>query len=1095
MYTRHSTIRSALSTTCEWFLTDESYLAWSDPQKFDQHHGFLWISGKPGSGKSTLMKFLLAEAETQRNDQIAILSFFFNARGHTMERSVLGIYRSLVYQLLTAFPDLQALLRDPRLSSHISLGFPSLETLRDILEKAVSLLADRSFIAFVDALDECNEDEVRDMVGHFEELCQKGLRTNTKFRVCFSSRHYPYVQLKRGIRILLEASNGHKSDLKTYIREKLQTKQNIPGEHIRQSIFDKAAGTFMWVVLVIDILNKELNRGRVFDVERRLQRFPTKLNSLLRDICTRDNEYEDEFKLCLQWLLFSQRRLNVSELYCAICWGRPDSAVLVPRIPKTDAVRFIISSSKGLAEIVQHKSQEPEVQFIHESVRDFLTKEHGFAELWPSSDRNITCQSHEKLKEYCYTYILAVEPVVSQYLTKEREQSSPEASRRMKKVIAIRFPFYQYAIAFILVHADMACPAIPQADFLRNFAFETWVAMDQVRDSDPIWGCQSEEKDRYAILAKLGLFNLLKVQRRLDSGLIEDPRRYARPAIIALTGGNRDATRVLLGLDDFGATTPDCYARVRRQDPSLMDHQWPKMRRMSDGEKSLGRGDGDWLLALYRASEQGSADMLSSLIEEAFESNYRVKHRKPRHSPTSNDCLILQAAMVLEAAADSKLDGNPNSMLCSAVTRGFLDMVVLLFFCGADIDQDHLGQCPLHFASKEGNLAMVKLLVMMGAQLEIEDSSGLIPFTLASQEGHVSVAELLFHSTYINSPNTGLQTRLRLAARNGDVKTVQVLIRMGVNVNATDSKGRDALIWALESVESRRGGAYNCMRTHVVRQLLLNGADPNASQDERGHGAFFVAVCKYREDCVRLLLQHGANVNSLDREGSNALLLVCSNYRDPGPKIYSMIQLLSEMGIDVNKANNSGRTPLSYLVGRLPEPYWEVDEWASKATQLLINKGADLNLCDHEGRAPLSYACTGPVTSVLLKEGADVHHRDKTGGTALMWARSHASLETAIQLVAGGSNIHAQNRHGRNALMVMVAEGFRLDDRWIDRFARFLLEQGVSVHTKDHAGLDVTAIWASMEQGHIHGMPKLLVEFGADVSRVSDAIKYRYRLF
>lgn len=72
-------------------------LYWLDTAKLGEHHGSLWIKGKPGTGKSTLMKF--AFCNTYLKGRI-VISFFFNARGEGLEKSTMVTYQSLLLQLL-----------------------------------------------------------------------------------------------------------------------------------------------------------------------------------------------------------------------------------------------------------------------------------------------------------------------------------------------------------------------------------------------------------------------------------------------------------------------------------------------------------------------------------------------------------------------------------------------------------------------------------------------------------------------------------------------------------------------------------------------------------------------------------------------------------------------------------------------------------------------------------------------------------------------------------------------------------------------------------------------------------------------------------
>jgi hypothetical protein len=75
---RQMTIKKAHAKTCRWLLSKPEYLDWLDNTKLREHHGFLWMKGKPGTGKLIIMKFALVNARKMMKDRI-IKSFFFNA--------------------------------------------------------------------------------------------------------------------------------------------------------------------------------------------------------------------------------------------------------------------------------------------------------------------------------------------------------------------------------------------------------------------------------------------------------------------------------------------------------------------------------------------------------------------------------------------------------------------------------------------------------------------------------------------------------------------------------------------------------------------------------------------------------------------------------------------------------------------------------------------------------------------------------------------------------------------------------------------------------------------------------------------------------
>ena len=378
---RHSTIKDAQRTTCGWLLTHPAYVAWNDQQVRPGHQGVLWVAGKPGAGKSTLMKFAFAHASKSKSNDEVVLSFFFNARGDDLEKTTLGMYQSLLFQFLKAVPDAQIVLDAiPEAPSW------TLKVLQDVMSNAVQHLGQRNLRCFIDALDECNEQQVRDMVEFFRDLAEYDLHDEGRISICFASRHYPTIDCGNGTRLVLEDEAGHGEDLAKYIRRHLKIGQRASAHDICTRLQEKANSVFMWVVLVVDVLNVEYARGSISNVKRRLEEIPSGLSDLFKDLLRRDRVRMDELLLCLQWILFAKRPLRREEFYFAMEAGlHPDVDRGTEWVPEPwdpdettveDMRRFVLSSSKGLAELTRSK-KAPTVQFIHESVRDFLLKDGG----------------------------------------------------------------------------------------------------------------------------------------------------------------------------------------------------------------------------------------------------------------------------------------------------------------------------------------------------------------------------------------------------------------------------------------------------------------------------------------------------------------------------------------------------------------------------------------------------------------------------------------------------------------------------------------------------------------------------------------------
>src|SRR5580700_932468 len=104
MNDRRNNIGPAADGTCAWLLEHKTYSNW-----LSQNRGLLWIKGKPGAGKSTLLKYALQVLERHESllpNKFATISFFFHSRGAEIQRASLGLFRSLLYQLLERFPSL-----------------------------------------------------------------------------------------------------------------------------------------------------------------------------------------------------------------------------------------------------------------------------------------------------------------------------------------------------------------------------------------------------------------------------------------------------------------------------------------------------------------------------------------------------------------------------------------------------------------------------------------------------------------------------------------------------------------------------------------------------------------------------------------------------------------------------------------------------------------------------------------------------------------------------------------------------------------------------------------------------------------------------
>ena len=483
---RVNNVKKALLSTCQWLFRHPHFQTWYESDCSAQHSGFLWIKGKPGCGKSTLMKAILEWARKRKSkDRVrqTIVPYFFNARASaSLEKSSLGLYRTVVHRLLSSYPKLQTLFaekfsyKDPG-----QLGEKwTVEELQEFLFEAIESNELFELCLLIDALDEAEyEDDVRQMIRFLVQLSDRAsaVDSSCKLRICLSSRHFPHIKMTKGLSLVVEEQLEHSQDIDYYITKELTCHDGPEKADLRAKILEKSAGIFLWVFFVVQILNELDDRGApLSDMKTRLETIPAGLEKLFQQILMKSDVGIETSMLLFQWMVFCMRPLQPAELFVAMEYSRsPDDGqqflpteISVP--PSERLTRFILNCSRGLVEVVEvGPSQAATVQFIHETVREFLLKDIGLASISQALATNVAGISHEILRIACFRRMLMTD------MPKEYEPYV-EASHKTNALWAVfrsdmrlKLPFLDYAISYLLDHAEQAQKHnIPQQAFLRS---------------------------------------------------------------------------------------------------------------------------------------------------------------------------------------------------------------------------------------------------------------------------------------------------------------------------------------------------------------------------------------------------------------------------------------------------------------------------------------------------------------------------------------------------------------------------------------------------------------------------------------------------
>ncbi|EUC51097.1 hypothetical protein COCMIDRAFT_21484 [Bipolaris oryzae ATCC 44560] len=316
MNVRHTQIPEAHSKTFEWAYTSRSITDRSCKQfKFAEWlrsgDGHYWIAGKPGSGKSTLVKFLydnprtLLELEDWRGQkELVTAGFFFWNSGTEKQRSIEGLLQSLLFEILRKCPTLIPIVAPQRWqeqSLHHSEFTPWLQreikdTFRRIQEQGT---ISSKFCFFIDGLDEYGGDQ-SDLIKILQDLT-----LSSDIKLCISSRPWNIFQdafaQDTERKLLLEDLT--KPDIERFVRDKLESSPQFMSLITRDSRYDelveeivqKADGVFLWVFLIVrSLLHGLVNCDRLSELQRRIRLLPSTLEDYFLHILSNMDEAYSE---------------------------------------------------------------------------------------------------------------------------------------------------------------------------------------------------------------------------------------------------------------------------------------------------------------------------------------------------------------------------------------------------------------------------------------------------------------------------------------------------------------------------------------------------------------------------------------------------------------------------------------------------------------------------------------------------------------------------------------------------------------------------------------------------------------------------------
>ena len=258
-----------------------------------------------------------------------------------------------------------------------------------------------------------------------------------------------------------------------------------------------------------------------------------------------------------------------------------------------------------------------------------------------------------------------------------------------------------------------------------------------------------------------------------------------------------------------------------------------------------------------------------------------------------------------------------------------------------------------------------------------------------SQEREVYFGEAAktFSKESMEQLNNQGKAAVHIAAKNGHVGMLEVMIEKGVDINISEDVPAEAGITALHEA-----CAYGY--ADVVKLLMDAGAD-DTIQNVKGETPAHFAVMKKKsveslnEEQRAKLLRELKNIDIANEEGRTPFMLLqlldFTTCRE-------LLPIFLERNVDVNHADNTGKTAFILNI-----------EYGTDKDMIkeLIQAGADIHVIDQEGNTGLHYALQSgniEVARYLIKKGADYNHSNNDGETPVQIAVENG-YETVLELM------------------------------------------------------------------------------------------------
>ncbi|KAL4789828.1 ankyrin repeat-containing domain protein [Aspergillus venezuelensis] len=636
------------------------------------------------------------------------------------------------------------------------------------------------------------------------------------FRLVICSRRIHGMRSSQTIKLDPDYDEQVYSDIQQFVRCRVQELGKVPGfnpelaAHVEETLLERSERTFLWVGLV---MNELLQKSTCADLLFTLETLPKSLPGIYGRILLRVDEQKRQVVVStLVWVTLAKCPLTMDELSGAINVQSP--AIL-------DRHRTIMDHIASCEPLLRVQGEE--IGLIHQSIRDYLLRDHADRNPTPQGTRICPEKGHYAIAQACLNLV-------------------EKGGERIPEVPSQRSTILNYAIEAWSNHAkhagaysdrifDMSRPMFRQGSKIAH----RWIKC--------LFEADDEKISKLTRLHIASIFDLTPWAR----GLLAQKKR--KISIILYLGMRDKDGHTALHLKGYDGYTPLTLAALGSNETVvriLLSYCWNINHQSKAGETPL-------MMSVIRKN----ANMARFLIVNGADINMKCHDgTTPLIMSVSGNSLELSELLIKLGADIDQQDNNGKTALLTSVEENNLEMCQVLTSYGANANKGSKTSSPLRLAAQRGYEDIAKLLIEHGAEINSTDEVGRAPLELAMIRGHASTMRvLLSHGADLGTLDRNYIGPVGRAVSYHPKVTIPILVEFGADADERNDFGTTPLILATH------GGSIA-----AVEVLLRYNPDIHATH--LGETARQMAARRKHHDVVRMLDEYERQLLKTNEDAS-----------------------------------------------------------------------------------------------------------------------------------------------------------------------------------------------------------------------------------